>query len=143
MRPLFGQLGLDGLEQGSLEQSRLGSGQNLALESNLADIEPVAQHIKQRALGERNAAPDGAARELAHFGGQSPGLEISDQAIDAAQFKVARENEPDGVCLVRVDGELAIVERVAERNHASDPQALALGGGDLVADALGGASRSN
>ena len=65
-------------------------------------------------------------------------LKIGDQAIDAAQFKVALENEPDGVCFVLVDGELAIVERVAERNHAADPQALALGGGDLVADALGG-----
>ena len=75
MRPLFGQLGLDGLEQGSLKQRRLGSGQDLALECHLADIEPVAQHIEQRALGERNAAPDGAARELAHFGGQSLGLE--------------------------------------------------------------------
>ena len=88
-------------------------------------------------MGERNAAPDGTARELANFGGQSLGLEISNQAIDAAQFKVALENEPDGFCFVLVDGELAIVERLTERNHSSDPQALALGGGDLVADALG------
>ena len=137
MGPLFGQFGLDGLEQRSLEQRRLRSGQDLALECHLADIEPVAQHIEQWALGERNAAPDGAARELANFGGQPFRSEIGDQAIDAAQFKVALENEADGSCFVRVDGELAVAQRIPERNHASDPQALAFGGGDLVADALG------
>ena len=33
--------------------------------------------------------------------------------------------------------ELAILELVAERHHAADPEPFALGGGDLVADAFG------
>ena len=37
-----------------------------------------------------------------------------------------------------IDGDLSILGVVAERRHAADPKALALGGGDLVADALGG-----
>jgi len=34
--------------------------------------------------------------------------------------------------------DLAVLGRVSERGYAPDPQPLALGSGDLVADALGG-----
>ena len=44
----------------------------------------------------------------------------------------------DAVGLGLIDGDLAVLGVVAERRHAADPKALALGGGDLVPDALGG-----
>ena len=53
-------------------------------------------------------------------------------------FEIAPEDEPDRSASVLVDGDLAILGVVAERHHAADPQSLALGGGDLVADTLGG-----
>ena len=40
--------------------------------------------------------------------------------------------------LLLIDSDLAILGLVAERHHTADPKPFALGGGDLVADALGG-----
>ena len=37
-----------------------------------------------------------------------------------------------------IDGDLSVLGVVAERGHAADPKPLALGGGDLVPDPLGG-----
>ena len=42
------------------------------------------------------------------------------------------------VSLGFIDGDLPVLGVVAQWRHAADPQALALGGGDLVPDALGG-----
>ena len=49
--------------------------------------------------------------------------------------------EPDGADRLRVfryNNKFLVDARVAERNHAADPDALLLGGRDLVADALAG-----
>jgi len=40
--------------------------------------------------------------------------------------------------LVRNDCDLSMLGLVAQGNHTADPKALAFGGPDLVADALGG-----
>ena len=50
------ELGLDGLEQIAIDDGRLLARQNLALEDDLADVEPVAQEMGERATGERDAA---------------------------------------------------------------------------------------
>jgi hypothetical protein len=46
-RPLIRELLLDRIEQSALHDRRLLSGQDLALVSDLTDIEPVAQQIEQ------------------------------------------------------------------------------------------------
>jgi hypothetical protein len=56
-------------------------------------------------------------------------------AQDKAFAPMARA---DPVSLGRIDGNLSVLGVVAERRHATDPKALALGGRNLVADALGG-----
>jgi hypothetical protein len=54
------------------------------------------------------------------------------------QVEVAPEDGADPVGLFLVDDELLVPTDVAERHHAAHPQPLALGGADLVADALAG-----
>ena len=44
----------------------------------------------------------------------------------------------DRLGLVRNDCDLSILGLVAQGNHTANPKALAFGGPDLVADALGG-----
>ena len=53
------------------------------------------------------------------------------------------ENMTNDFRLVVHDSDLPVPGVVAQRNHTSDPQPLAFGGADLVADALGGDLRSN
>ena len=57
---LFGQLGLDGLEQVSIDDGGLLASQDLALEDHLADVEAVAEQMGERTACEGNAA-DGLA----------------------------------------------------------------------------------
>ena len=65
-------------------------------------------------------------------------LEVPHQRIDAAEFEVTPEDQPDPFGLVLDDGDLAVLHLVAKGQGTADPKSLALGGGDLVADALGG-----
>ena len=51
---------------------------------------------------------------------------------------IAFEDGPDPLGLGFVDSDLAVPGVIAERRHAADPQTLALGGGNFVADPLGG-----
>ena len=59
-RPLIRQLLLNGIEQGSLQNRRLFARQDLALESDLSDVEPVAQKVEQRSPFERDATTGAA-----------------------------------------------------------------------------------
>ena len=64
--------------------------------------------------------------------------QVRHQQVEAAQFEIAAEDGPNAVGLGFIDGDLSVLGVIAERRHAADPKALALGGGDLVPDALGG-----
>ena len=55
---------------------------------------------------------------------------------DVPQFEIKLEDLSDCSCFLLVDGEGPAIGLVAERYEAAHPHALALGGGDLVADAL-------
>ena len=62
---------------------------------------------------------------------------VEDQPVDAAEFQIAPEYGPNLFRFLSTIEKLAILEFVAKRHHATDPEPFALGGGDLVADALG------
>ena len=64
--------------------------------------------------------------------------QVGHQQVEAAKPKIAGEDAPNLFRLSLIDGDFAILGVIAERRHAADPQPLALGGGDLVANALGG-----
>src|SRR5712675_1042010 len=61
----------------------------------------------------------------------------ANEGREAAKLKIATVNEPHQLGLGFVDPDLAVLGIVAERHHPADPQTLALGGRDLVANALG------
>src|SRR5258707_1287567 len=68
----------------------------------------------------------------------APLAQVGHEQIEAAELEVAAEDGSDRLCFRLIDRNPAILRVIAERCHAADPETLALGGGDLVADALGG-----
>ena len=53
---LLGQLGLDGIEELPINNGRLLTGQDLTLECDLANVEPIAEQVGERSARERDAA---------------------------------------------------------------------------------------
>src|SRR5262245_10884024 len=84
-------------------------------------------------------AGNGLARlELAHLCDDTLFTQVGHELVHDAKPLVAAKNGPDSLSFLFIDGDLAIPGVIAERGHAADPQPLALGGGNLVADALRG-----
>jgi hypothetical protein len=73
---------------------------------------------------------------MANLGLDAGGPEISQQQVDAAKFKIPPKDLPNGLGLLINHGDLAVLGVVTEGHNTADPKALALGGGNLVADAL-------
>ena len=124
--PLLRQAGLHRVPEIQVDDGRVLAGVDRALVRDLAPVQPVAQQRVQRAPGEwlPRLAPDAVEGELLL------------QQPHRAEREVEAEHAPDGVGLGLVHHQLALARLVAERHRAAHPHALALGGGDLVADAL-------
>jgi hypothetical protein len=58
--------------------------------------------------------------------------------VQAAEVEVAAEDMTNRFGLVGNDCDFSVLGLVAQGHHTADPKALAFGGPDLVADALGG-----
>src|SRR5882757_4914797 len=86
---------------------------------------------------DRRARTGLACFQGAELGDNALLAQIGHEGGEAAKLKIATEYDPHPLGLCLVDLDLAILGIVAEWHHPADPQALALGGGDLVADALG------
>ena len=84
--PLIRKLLLDRIEQGAVHDWWLLAGQDVALVSDLADIEPVAQEIEQCSPLERDSTAGAASCKQPRLGADVAFLEISNQGIDAAKF---------------------------------------------------------
>ena len=56
MGPLVVQVNLHGVEEITIDDRGLLAGKYFALEENLANIEPIAQKMTERAAGERDAS---------------------------------------------------------------------------------------
>src|ERR1700726_1279471 len=94
-------------------------------------------------MGERTARERNAADRTSNFEGtylcdNAPFAEVGHQDVEAAKLQVTLEDGSHPLCFGSVDGNLAIFRVVAQGHHAADPKALALGGGDLVADPFRG-----
>jgi hypothetical protein len=66
------------------------------------------------------------------------GSEVPDKFVDAGDLKISAEDHPDPFGFLLDDGELAVLQLIAKGEGATHPQPFALGGRNLVADALGG-----
>src|SRR5262245_18233349 len=88
------------------------------------------------AAGERDASDRSAGLEDSCLGDNLPLAQICHQAVEAAQLEIAAEDDPHPLGLPLNHDDLTILAGVSEGNDAADPQPLAFGGGDLVADAF-------
>ena len=108
-----------------------------ALVSDLAPIDPVLQHQVEGAAGEMwppASRPPAPSRRLLH----TQSIEFGPEQRDRAQFRIASKDQPDGLGLSLIHGQLAVLDIIAERDVAAHPHALLLRRRDLVADALAG-----
>ena len=112
--------------------------EHLALVSDFADIEAIAQESGERPTGERDASNGSSIRERAELGFDASPPQVSEKMVQAAEFQVASEDMADRFGLGRNDCDLSVLGLVAQGNHSADPKAFAFGGADLVADTLGG-----
>ena len=119
---------MNALPQLPLHDGGVLAGIDRTLVRDLAAVDPVLQHVEQ------GAAPEGPPRLADHPFRPQPLLEEA----DGSERQVVRIDAAHRRGLGLVDDELAVAHVVAERHGAAHPHALALGGGDLVADALAG-----
>src|SRR3954451_19698377 len=92
----------------------------------LAEVAPVAQHVRERAVGERYA-PDGPARAQPAPSRDDAALpQLALQRRERSELKVALEDQPHRRGLILPDHELALPHLVSERDDAADPDAPAL-----------------
>jgi GAF domain-containing protein len=66
------ELGLHRVKEITIEDGGLLTGEDLALEGDLADVEPIAQKMGERAAGERDAANRAPGLERSHLGDDPP-----------------------------------------------------------------------
>src|SRR5260221_11687511 len=98
----------------------------------------AAEQMGERSARERDAAYGLPGLERPYLGDDAPLAQVGHEKIEAAELEVAAEDGSDRLCFRLIDRNPAILRVIAERCHAADPETLALGGGDLVPDALGG-----
>ena len=72
------------------------------------------------------------------LGDDAPLAEVCHEQVQAAKLEIAAEDRPHAFGLGIIDGDPSVLGVVAERRHSTDPKPFALGGGDLVPDALRG-----
>src|SRR5216684_1287425 len=136
--PLVIELGLDRIEEITVEDGGLLPGEDLAFKDDLPNVEPVAQKMGERAAGERNPSNGLAGLERSYLGDGPAFAEVCHQPVEAPQLEVAAKDGPNPLGFLFNDNDLAVLGLVSKGSHAADPKPLALGGGDLVPDALGG-----
>jgi len=130
------ELGLHRVKEITIEDGGLLTGEDLALEGDLADVEPIAQKMGEWAAGEWDAANRAPGLERSHLGDDFPLAEVGHQQVEAAKLQIPPKDGPNALSLLFNHDDLAILGRISERGYAPDPQPLALGGRDLVADPL-------
>jgi hypothetical protein len=94
--------------------------------------------VGERAAGEGDPADRAPGLERSDLGDDPPLAKVRHQPVEAAKLEVAAENGANPLSFLFNHNDLAVLGFVSERGYAADPKPLALGGGDLVPNALGG-----
>src|ERR1700738_23987 len=103
---------------------------------DFADVEPVLEQMGKGTHAEADAAAPAAIAPAIDLGPYAPPVEFREQSPHGAKLQIACE---DGAHRLRLLGhyfELLVDAAIAERHGSADPEALALGGRDLVAHPL-------
>src|SRR2546430_13309081 len=78
------ELGLHRVKEITIDDGGLLAGEDLALEGDLADIEPIAQKVGERATGEWDAA----GLERSHLGDDPSRAKVGHQQVEAAKVQL-------------------------------------------------------
>src|ERR1700758_1374165 len=103
---------------------------------DLANVEPVLEQMGERSHAKPNPTPLLALPAPIDLRPDAPPVELREQRAHGAQLQIKAENGADRLGLFGQDFELLIDAAIAEGNGSADPQALALGGRNLVAHPL-------
>src|SRR5258708_28897373 len=132
------ELGLHRVKESTIKDGGLLAGKDLALEGDLANVEPIAQKMGEWAAGEWDAANRAPGLERSHLGDDPALAKVGHQQVEAAKRQIRPKDGPNAFSLLFNHDDLAVLGLVSERGYAPDPQPLALVGRDLVSNALGG-----
>ncbi|KRH78602.1 hypothetical protein FERRO_15930 [Ferrovum sp. JA12] len=110
----------------------------LLLVAQFTEVGPVVEQLVDQPLVDRLAVSGLAVLRGPRLGRHAVELQLLEQHRAGAQFNEALEDVPDELGLTFVGHQSAVLDVVTEGRHAAHPHALALTGGDLVADALAG-----
>src|SRR2546428_11175961 len=136
---LLVELGLHCAKEITIEDGGLLARKDFALERDLADIEPIAQEMGERTSREGDPSDRSPGLEHSHLGDDPSFTKVGHQPVEAAKREIAPEDGPNPLSLLFNHDDLVVLGLISERGYAPNPQPLALGGRDLVADAsLGG-----
>src|SRR5260221_1611526 len=86
------ELGLHRVKEITIEDGGLLAGEDLALEDDLADVEPIAQKMGERAAGERDAANPATRLERSHLSDHPPLAKVGHQQVEAAKLQIPPED---------------------------------------------------
>ena len=109
---------------------------DLALMGDPADVDRVRQDLIDMPPTEQSAAGRAARAIDADRNPKALSIESLFEANDASRFQIAPEDGAHDRCMVLDDVQGAILDPVAQRNHAAHPHPLLLRSGDLVSDPL-------
>src|SRR5258708_30063215 len=92
---LIVELGLHRVKEITIEDGGLLAEEDLALEGDLADVEPIAQKMGERAAGKWDSANCASGLEGSHLGDDPPLAKVDHQAIEAAEIQIPPDDGPD------------------------------------------------
>src|SRR6266481_9226646 len=112
---LVAELGLHRLKEITLEDGGLLTGEDLALEGDLANVEPIAQKMGERTAGKWDAANRAPGLERSHLGDDPPLAKVGHQQVEAAKLQIPPKDGPDPLSLRFNHDDLALLGLVSER----------------------------
>src|SRR5712692_3727483 len=92
---LIVELGLHRVKEVAIEDGGLLAGEDLALEGDLADVEPIAQKMGERAAGEWNPSDCVPGLERSHLGDDPALAKVGHQQVEAAKLQILPKDGPD------------------------------------------------
>ena len=115
------ELGLHRVKEITIEDGGLLAGEDLALEGDLADVEPIAQKMGERAAGEWDAANCAPGLERSHLRDDPPRAQVGHQAVETGKLQIAPKDGPNPLGLLFNHDDLAVLGGISERGYAPDP----------------------
>src|SRR5256886_12165673 len=97
---LLVELGLHRVKEITIKDGGLLAGEDLALEGDLADVEPIAQKMGEWAAGEWDAANGAPGLERSHLGDDPSLAKVSHQPVEAAKLRIPPKDCPEPLSLL-------------------------------------------